>query len=243
MRYNQLLPLGESKKTSWPEIIALLSALGTSIYASSIQQSWFVIVPILLAVIKTILLLRDIGIFNWLVRSYRTRRAQVVGNLVVGKKYIEYLRFVERAEIVKELMHELRNAQWHNQKTIAYIQNINSTSFENLYNEILSSTKQQKLKRIREMKLLGQRFRDYFTVFDLCCLRLYSWGLREGEVKYQNEEHKKRIVQLKNKYDKFIEEYNNFCRTLTYKAEHEILTPIYDNPPDLDWSAGLKQDS
>lgn len=242
MRYNQLLSFDESKKTSWPEIIALLLALGASIYASSIQQSWFVVVPILLTVITVMFLMRDTGVFSSLVSSCRAARARLAGNLAVRQNYIEYLRFVERAEIIKELMNELRNAQWRNQKTIAYIQNINSMSFENLYNEILSSTKQQKLKQIREMKLLGQRFRDYITIFNLCCLRFYSQGLREGEVKYQNEDHRKRIVQLNNKYDKFVDEYNDFCRTLTYKAQYDILTPIHDHAPDLDWSKGLSQD-
>lgn len=239
MQYNKLIPT--DKKTSWPEIIALLSALGTSIYASSIQQSWFVIVPILLAVITTILLLRDIGVFRWLVSSYRTTRGQLIGNLTVRQNYVGYLRFVERAEIVKELMSELRNAKWYHEKTIFYVQNINSTSFENLYSEILNSTKQQRIKRIKEMELVGQRFRDFINTFNRCCLQLYSLGFKEGEVKYQNEDHRKRIIKLKSTYDKTIEEYNNFCKTLNYKAHREILCPIYDVQHDLDWSAGTIQ--
>lgn len=241
MLTTQLPSFDDRKKTSWPEIIALLSALGTSIYASSIQQSWFVIVPILLAVITTILLLRDIGLFRWLASFYRLTRGKFKGNLAVRQNYVEYLRFVERVEIVKELIRELRNAKWHHEKTIFHVQHISTISFEYLYTEILNSTKEQRIKRIKEMELIGQRFRDFINTFNHFFLQLYSLGFKEGEVQYQNEDHRKRIIKLKNSYDKIIEEYNNFCKTLNYKAHREILWPIHDAPPDLDWPAGTMQ--
>jgi hypothetical protein len=223
--------------SSWPEIITLFLAIISFLLSLRKENRWLFIIPIFFMILSAIFLINDLGLFNRLGRWYRLKRSIKKWNKEAKKQYPKFVLILKKSELFRELMDHLDRAEWCNQNNYPYLKNI---SFVNWYWGILETAESLKVKRLNEMKLITQRFRDFLVAFNGYYIQTFSTAFKLGQAKYPNEDFKKMIVQLKRRYDDVLTEYDDFCREFNERCANSVLVPIYTHPPDLDWEKGVK---
>jgi hypothetical protein len=220
----------------WPEIIIMFMAIISFFWQSREGNPWFLIIPVFFILLSIVLLLRDWGLFSRLVKGYRLKKQNKRGNREAKKHYSSLIRLIEKAGLFRLLMDHLDRTEWNTKEYFPYLGNI---PFVNWYNDIIGTAKGLKIKRLDELKLISQRFRDFLDAFNEHYVRTFSTAYKLGQAKYPNEDTKKTIIQLKRQYDALLIEYNDFCKKFNNKCANSVLVPIF-LPPDLDWKQGDK---
>lgn len=239
---NPLMNHEPEKSTTWRETITLLLALGATFYQISIQTiTWFISIPIALTFVSLILLVKEIGLYGQVVAWYKGKKKVSLLNRVITKRYPEFVAHIEQFEVFSELMSTMQNVEWLDSECIKYRYVFASGSvFANWFNSILYNAKKFKNFSKEEMTLIGERLRDFVSVFDEYYLKIYSDALREGRAKYPSEQFMKNIKNRKNKYDHAISSYNDFCAAIERETQTSILTRLYNTSIDLDYISALK---
>ena len=221
----------------WPQIIIMLVAVGTFLWTLRKEGRWLLIVPIFLIVLSAVLLIRDSGLFNRIIKRYRLKKKYRIGDREAKKLYSRFVLLVEKSELFRYLMDYLDRSEWN---TKDYCPQLGNILFVNRYNDILETAKGLKIKHLDEMKLISQRFRDFLDSFNEHYIQTFSIAYKLGQAKYPNEDIKKKVVQLKRQYDSFLYDYNDFCKEVNSRCGISVLVPFFSIPPDLDWEKGDK---
>ena len=239
MKFSDFSQTEKQGHKIWPQIVTLLAALSTSLYTQLSQtNSWFYPVPVVLTLISLFLLARDGGVFGW----FRRKMQAASANRLARCAQPAFAKQIKKARVYQDLVRELQNgvewvAQVPGQVDIPIFVNM---YFDNWCNEVLGSTESVKIRRAVELELLADRFKDFLLVLNSYFLSPYSDALRAGKARYKTEQAMKSLQQVKGKYDRFLETYNEFCEDLNEKTKRRMLTSIHNIPAALDWSAGQK---
>jgi len=217
----------------WPQIITLLLGLSTSIYVVwSQSNSWFWLVPGILTVLSVTLLARDSGLFGWCQRLLR----KISANRIAKQEYLRFKKFIRDARIYSELERHLRaNVEWIGDDP-GRIPSFVNISFNNWYSDIYYAAEQLHIKSVSELELIGSRFRDFLDVLNMYFLAPYAYSLQGGKAKYRTEQGLKDVRQAKERYERFLGAYREFCEELESKAQRRILTAVHYDLPHFDWS-------
>lgn len=231
------LPETDKHQVKWPQIIIMFMAIGSFFWTLRNQSRWLLIVPICFILLSLVLLVRDSGPYKRLVKGYRLKKKNKKERRETKKYYPRFVLLVEKSCLFRNLMDYLDRTEWNNKENYPYLRNI---SFVNWHNDILQTAKGLKIRNSDEMKLISQRFKDFLDAYNAHYLETFSTAYKLGQAKYPNEDIKKQIVQLKRRYDNFLDEYNDFCKEVNSKCANSVLAPVYCLPPDLDWAKGDK---
>lgn len=227
-RFGQRPQGGDHQK--WPEIITALAAIGTFAYSSTQETSpWLYLIPATLTVATLILLLRSLGLLDKVQAIRWTARRNKLARSVSA----DYLRLVsKRAVVFREILRILRDAEWVGEGSKPRMANY---SFENLHNEIVGvAEKMGRINSIRELELISSRFFDFVDLFNHEFLEMYADALRSGRAKLRYDYQGRSLRQYKEQYDRFLEEYTDFCERFNEKARHNYLRAVHRIPPPFD---------
>ena len=147
----------------WLQIIVLLLALFSSIYALWPQtKSWFYAVPIVLTVMVVVLLFRNLGFAGWCKRKW----LDVAVNRLARRGYPNFVKLIDKAKVHQELCQHLQsNVTWRAaDHDPIQIPNFVSMNFGNWYNDLSHIARQFKIRRPAELELVGSRFHDFIDV-------------------------------------------------------------------------------
>lgn len=219
----------------WPQVITLLLALFTSVYTVwSRADLWYYAVPVVLTIAAVTLLVRDSGLPGWLKRQW----SNVAVNRLARREYSNLLKFIKKASVYRELHSALQNGTtWPGTDGATQVPSFVSFYFDNWYNDIVYTAEQVRAKRQIELVLVGRRFRDFVDIFNNHYLRPFSDAMRSGRAKYMNEDTAKDVRQKKERADRLIDAYNEYCEELNGKARRLLLVPVHSMSPALDWAA------
>jgi hypothetical protein len=238
MEFNQPHETGKDKQNKWTEIISALSTLALFFYALlNHAKLWLLILSTILIVVLTLIIVRDLGLFTWIGKLYSARRQIKNGNRLARQEFRKFVLLIEKMKIAQELASELDRTEWINQENYTYFGNVH---FGNWYTGIKEEAEKLRINHLIEMKLIAQQLRDYLIAFNGYYIQTMSTAYKLGRAKYSNEDYKKKIVQLKRQYDSALTEYDDFCKAFNSRCKSDVLIPVFNMPPDLDWKAGDK---
>lgn len=232
------------KRSSWRDTITLFLALGATYYQISIQTySWFIFVPIFLAAVSVLLLLRDMGLSDRIVAWFRRRKTNKLIKKAFRLNYERFVSVIENIGNFKELLSAMQNVTWVDTKIYNCSRVYQSTIFVNWHNEIVQSAKGLKAIKGNELELLGDRVRDFVQIFENYYIKAYADALREGQAHYNSEQFMKIVKRQKDRYDQAIYSYNAFCNEIAKDAKASLLIPVNNPSIDLDYIVALKKSS
>lgn len=208
----------------WFQIALASIAMVVSILGvNNPQFSWLVYIGVFILIISLIVIVSESFIGKYILQKYKNAETRRIFN----KNELEYLSFIENSRIIDELMTEINRLPWSNKKP-ACLANTNNSIYD-LNNQIKFIPAGAKIifanSLLREIILTADNY-------------LYACDntLREGNVKYDNEHHTKRVKKLLRKYENFIEIHNLFCKNVNTQLKAGRLNEICGHDLVFDWS-------
>ena len=224
-------PAGGNGHLNWPEVVTALAALGTLAYLISqdTNQWFYLVIRGTLTVITLILVVRSLGFFDKL----RAIRSVARTNKLARKYFPEYLRLLrKKSAVYRELLRILREVEWTEQDAKPRMANY---SFENMQQNILGMAESiREITTVKELQFISARFYDFLELFNYEFLDMHANALRTGRAKLKYEYQAPLLRQYKEQYDRFLEEYTDFCERFNESARHNYLTPVFRLPPSFD---------
>lgn len=216
------------------EWIQPLIGLATFAYIASGSTGWrFTIATIVagsLAFIFVFSFLKENGFFSWV----KQQTACWSANRTAKLEYKDFLKYVNKAE---RKLNELTNVLVNQIEWPTDFNNFARTTFENRYNELSHCARQLNVRRATDLELIGNRFRDFLDGVNLYYYQQFATVLRAGKAKYRYDDTSSHLRRAKDAYDKFLEQYNEFCEELNAKSGRQVLIGIHTGPSMMELPA------
>lgn len=197
----------EPKKSNdkWYTIIASLVSVIAAVTGSNMQgKDWFLYVTVILLLLSFAVVIKD----TKPIKSFMLKRHERKRIRAISKFSVEYLKFLHKFRLVDEIIKELRNLDWCDEKDTGYYLS------RNALHDLEGFINNKSLSDYSKIMGLNYGLSTYIDTADIY-INQCDWLVVHRFIKYKDEHDKAKVQNLIQKYIRIKEDYNEFRKNMT----------------------------